>query len=168
MHGWFPALVIPAYAAFHPIGILFSTAQHIPEQAHPEHHNVLFYLPARIPPRLHLQVAGKIVAKQPKQASNDIAEACRVCHDFYWIQPGLLLKKPCQHKNGITKRTGNDMPWKPEYWSETKLYQVIPGPEPKYLRFGPELTVFTGVTKRMPSAEATSTSPQHPASGSVD
>lgn len=49
-----------------------------------------------------------------------------------------------------------------------EVVPVIPRPEPKYLRFGPELTVLTGVTKRIPSAEATSPPPQYPASGSVD
>ena len=31
----------------------------------------------------------------------------------------------------------------------------MPRPEPKYFLLGPELTVFTGVTKRMPSGVAT-------------
>lgn len=40
----------------------------------------------------------------------------------------------------------------------------MPRPEPKYFLLDTELTVFTGVTKRMPSAEATSPPPQRPAS----
>jgi hypothetical protein len=48
-------------------------------------------------------------------------------------------------------------------------HKVVPGDTSvmtKYLRFGPALIVLPGVTKRIPSAEATSPPPQIWASGS--
>ena len=84
------------------------TVQHIPGPAHSGHHNVPFYLPARISPRLHRPDEGKTGSPVTRTGQNDIAGSCRVRHNFYRIQPGLLLQKPFQYKDGITKRTGND------------------------------------------------------------
>jgi hypothetical protein len=113
------------------------------------------------------QARAEAIAEQAEQAEHHVAVGAGVGHDLRWLKVGLLFKHHGQQDQAVAQVPGTVMSFRPENWSEIRLYQVTPRPTPKYLGLGPACTVRTGTTKRMPSADATSPPPQRLASASA-
>lgn len=75
------------------------------------------------------------------------------------FSPVCCPRSPSYKKMESHNDSGTSIPLDPEYGSEAELYQVITRPKAKYFMLGPELTVLSGVTKRILSVDATSSPP---------
>jgi len=64
---------------------------------------------------------AELVAKQPEQAKDDLADPSGIGHDFYRSESGLMFEEAIQDVHRIAEVPGMTMAWKPVNWSEVKL-----------------------------------------------
>ncbi len=116
------------------------------------HRNLPIYPLARIPLHRHRKPGGKLVSQQPEEAKNNIAvPAVSVMIPTGFSPVCCSRSLPAQKWNLVMCRGQRCRGIRVLIRDE-----VVPGDATsgtKIFLLGPELTVFTGVTKRMPSAE---------------